>query len=61
MSKDIDKILSEAEEIDVGESWFKVLALPNNVYAIHELLGLKKQFCSTRVWASKTSQKWWGS
>ena len=36
MSKDIDKILSEAEEIDVGESWFKVLALPNNVYAIHE-------------------------
>lgn len=36
MSKKIETILKEAEEIDVGESWFKVLCLPNNVYGILE-------------------------
>jgi len=36
MGKDIDKILRDAEEIDVGESWFKVLRLPTNVFGIHE-------------------------
>ena len=36
MGKDIKKILSESEVIDVGEAWFKVLALPNNVFGIHE-------------------------
>jgi glyoxylase-like metal-dependent hydrolase (beta-lactamase superfamily II) len=36
MGKDIEKILKHAEEIDVGESWFEVLALPNDVYGIHE-------------------------
>ncbi len=36
MGKDIAKILKDAVEIDVGESWFKVLSLPNNVYGIHE-------------------------
>ncbi len=36
MGKDIDKILKDAEEIDVGEDWFKVVALPNKIYGIHE-------------------------
>jgi glyoxylase-like metal-dependent hydrolase (beta-lactamase superfamily II) len=36
MGKDVGKILKEAEEIDVGEGWFKVLALPNRVYGILE-------------------------
>jgi glyoxylase-like metal-dependent hydrolase (beta-lactamase superfamily II) len=36
MGKNIEKILKDSEEIDVGEDWFKVLALPNNVYGIHE-------------------------
>lgn len=36
MGKDIEKVLKDAEEVDVGESWFKVLSLPNNVYGIHE-------------------------
>jgi len=36
MGKDIAKILKDAEEIDVGEGWFKVLSLPNDIYGIHE-------------------------
>jgi glyoxylase-like metal-dependent hydrolase (beta-lactamase superfamily II) len=36
MEQDIERILNRAEEIDVGESWFKVLSLPNEVYGIHE-------------------------
>jgi glyoxylase-like metal-dependent hydrolase (beta-lactamase superfamily II) len=36
MGVDIYKILRDAEEIDVGESWFKVLRLVNNVFGIHE-------------------------
>jgi glyoxylase-like metal-dependent hydrolase (beta-lactamase superfamily II) len=36
MENDIEQIMKEAVEIDVGEIWFKVLELPNNVYAIHE-------------------------
>jgi glyoxylase-like metal-dependent hydrolase (beta-lactamase superfamily II) len=36
MGKDIEKTLKEAQVIDVGETWFKVLSLPNNVYGIHE-------------------------
>ena len=36
MEKKIDEILDHAEQVDVGESWFKVLSLPNDVYGIHE-------------------------
>lgn len=36
MNPSIEKILSVAEEINVGEPWFKVLRLPNEVFAIYE-------------------------
>jgi glyoxylase-like metal-dependent hydrolase (beta-lactamase superfamily II) len=36
MGKRIEEILNHAEQVDVGESWFKVLSLPNDVYGIHE-------------------------
>jgi glyoxylase-like metal-dependent hydrolase (beta-lactamase superfamily II) len=36
MSKNSETILKEAEELDVGEIWFKVLRLPNNVFGILE-------------------------
>lgn len=36
MKPDIDRALDTAEEIDVGEAWFKVLKLPNEVFAIQE-------------------------
>lgn len=36
MDKKIDEILKDAKEVGVGESWFKVLSLPNDVYGIHE-------------------------
>jgi glyoxylase-like metal-dependent hydrolase (beta-lactamase superfamily II) len=32
----IDAVLNTAEETNVGEPWFKVLSLPNDVFAIHE-------------------------
>lgn len=31
-----DKALDSVEEINVGEPWFKILNLPNDVFAIHE-------------------------
>jgi glyoxylase-like metal-dependent hydrolase (beta-lactamase superfamily II) len=36
MNPSIEKILSTTEEVGVGEPWFKVLKLPNEVFAIHE-------------------------
>ena len=36
MEKRVEEILNHAEQVDVGESWFKVLSLPNDVYGIHE-------------------------
>jgi glyoxylase-like metal-dependent hydrolase (beta-lactamase superfamily II) len=31
-----DTVLEQAEEIDVGEPWFRVFRLPHTVYSIHE-------------------------
>ena len=36
MNPSIDEILNTAEEVDVRVPWFKVLKLPNDVFAIHE-------------------------
>lgn len=36
MKPSIDDLISSAELIDVGEPWFKVIKLPNQVYAIAE-------------------------
>jgi glyoxylase-like metal-dependent hydrolase (beta-lactamase superfamily II) len=36
METSIEKTLNHAEQVDVGESWFKVLSLPNDVFGIHE-------------------------